>query len=76
MKTELLRQLLALTLASSLGIITALAFRRIIRRVCGASASYSLWLLVPLAMFSVLLPHVHATAATAAITALPASTFP
>ncbi len=76
MKTELVRQLLALTLASSLGIVTALAFRRIIRRVCGASVSYSLWLLVPLAMLAVLLPHVHATAATAALTALPASTFP
>jgi beta-lactamase regulating signal transducer with metallopeptidase domain len=76
MKSELVRQLLSLTLASSLGIITALALRRVVRRLWGASASYSLWVFVPLAMFSVLLPHVHGAASTSAIAALPASTFP
>ncbi|HEY6455999.1 MAG TPA: M56 family metallopeptidase [Steroidobacteraceae bacterium] len=76
MKSELVRQLLSLTLASSLGIITALALRRLMRRMFGARASYSLWLLVPLAMISVLLPHMHAAASSAAIAALPATTFP
>jgi beta-lactamase regulating signal transducer with metallopeptidase domain len=71
MKSELLRHLLFLTLASSLGIITALAFRSVTRRMFGARASYSLWLLVPIAMLSVLLPHVHTTGSTAPISALP-----
>jgi beta-lactamase regulating signal transducer with metallopeptidase domain len=70
MATELLRHLLALTLASSLGIITALALRAITRRMFGASASYSLWLLVPIAMLSVLLPHLQATGSQSPIASL------
>jgi beta-lactamase regulating signal transducer with metallopeptidase domain len=75
MRSELLRYLLALTLASSLGMITALALRPVARRMCGASASYSLWLLVPIAMLSVLSPRVRATSSTAPISALPEATF-
>jgi beta-lactamase regulating signal transducer with metallopeptidase domain len=74
MSSELLRQLLALTLASSVGIITALALRRVVRRAGGARASYSLWLLVPIAMLSVHLPHVRATSSRAVTIALPATT--
>jgi beta-lactamase regulating signal transducer with metallopeptidase domain len=71
MRSELLRHLLSLTLGSSLGIVTALALRGVIRRMFGASVSYALWPLVPIAMLSVLLPHVHFTDSTAPISALP-----
>jgi beta-lactamase regulating signal transducer with metallopeptidase domain len=76
MTSEALRQLLSLTLTSSLGMIPILALRRFVRRVFGAGASYSLWLLVPIAMLSVLLPHLHATGSTAVISALPETTSP
>jgi len=78
MTSEALRQLLSLTLASSLGMIPVLALRRVIRRMFGASASYSLWMTVPIAMLSLLLPHMHmhATGSTAAIRVLPEATAP
>jgi beta-lactamase regulating signal transducer with metallopeptidase domain len=76
MATELLRHLLALTLASSLGIITALALRALTRRLFGASASYSLWLLVPIAMLSVLLPQVPATGSQSPIASLSVTSTP
>ena len=75
MATELLRYLLALAFASSLGLIAALALRAVTRRMFGARASYSLWWLVPVAMLSVLLPHVQATVAAAPSRALPAANF-
>jgi beta-lactamase regulating signal transducer with metallopeptidase domain len=71
MRSELLRHLLTLMLASSLGILTALALRRGIRGMFGASASYALWLLAPIAMLSVVLPHAHFTASSAPINAWP-----
>jgi beta-lactamase regulating signal transducer with metallopeptidase domain len=76
MTSEALRQLLSLTLASSLGIITVLVLRRVGRRMFGAGASYSLWMIVPIAMLSIMLPHWHATGSTAAISALPEATAP
>jgi beta-lactamase regulating signal transducer with metallopeptidase domain len=76
MTSEALRQLLSLTLASSLGMIPVLALRRAVRRMFGAGASYSLWMIVPIAMLSMLLPHWHATGSTAAISALPEATAP
>jgi beta-lactamase regulating signal transducer with metallopeptidase domain len=76
MATELLRHLLALTLASSLGIITALALRALTRRLFGAGASYSLWLLVPIAMLSVLLPQVPATGSQSPIASLSVTSTP
>jgi bla regulator protein blaR1 len=57
MKTELLRVLLALTIASTLSISVTLTIRRVVRLVFGATAAYSTWLLVPAAMLSVLLPN-------------------
>jgi beta-lactamase regulating signal transducer with metallopeptidase domain len=76
MRSELLRFVLGLTLASSLAIITALALRSLTRRMFGASVSYSLWLLVPVAMLCALLPHLRASSTTAPISALPETTFP
>ncbi len=61
MASEPLRYLLSLALASSVGMIAALAFRRPIRRIFGARAAYGLWLLVPIALLAVLLPHAHET---------------
>jgi beta-lactamase regulating signal transducer with metallopeptidase domain len=57
MTNELLRYLLSLTFASSAGIAAALLLRRPARHVFGCGASYSLWLLVPVAMLAELLPH-------------------
>ena len=57
MKTELLRVLLALTIASALSILVTLAIRRVVRLVFGAAAAYSTWLLVPASMLAVLLPN-------------------
>jgi beta-lactamase regulating signal transducer with metallopeptidase domain len=76
MASELLQRLLVLALASSLGMVTALAIRRPMRHLFGAGASYALWLLVPLAMLSVLLPHVHATSSPAPVGTLSITTFP
>jgi beta-lactamase regulating signal transducer with metallopeptidase domain len=76
MTSEALRQLLSLTLASSLGMIPGFALRRVIRHKFGAGAAYSLWLLVPIAMLSVLLPHLHAAGSTAVISALSETTSP
>ena len=56
METDLLRCVVALAIASTLSILIILAIRRVVRRVFGAAASYSTWLLVPAAMLAVLLP--------------------
>jgi bla regulator protein BlaR1 len=56
MRSELLTYLIALTIASTLSILITLAIRRGARRVFGAAAAYSTWLLVPVAMLAVLLP--------------------
>ena len=76
MASELLQQLLLLALASSLGMIMALAMRRVMRRLFGAGASYALWLLVPIAMLSVLLPHAHATSSPVPVGTLSMTTSP
>jgi beta-lactamase regulating signal transducer with metallopeptidase domain len=57
MTSELTRSLLALTLASSVGILAALLLRRAARRMFGAVASYSMWLFVPVAMVAVFVPQ-------------------
>jgi bla regulator protein blaR1 len=57
MTNELVKYLLSLTLASSAGIAAVLLLRRPARHVFGCRASYSLWLLVPVAMLAGLLPH-------------------
>jgi bla regulator protein BlaR1 len=57
MKTELLRHLLTLTMASTLSILVTLAIRRVVRLVFGAAAAYSAWLLVPATMLAALLPN-------------------
>jgi beta-lactamase regulating signal transducer with metallopeptidase domain len=57
MTNEVLKQLLSLTVASSAGIVAALLMRRPARYVFGSGACYSLWLLVPVAMLAVLVPH-------------------
>ena len=56
MKSELITYLVALTIASTLSMLLVLAIRRSVRRVFGAAAAYSTWLLVPAAMLAVLLP--------------------
>jgi beta-lactamase regulating signal transducer with metallopeptidase domain len=56
MKSELLRYLVALTIASTLSILVTLAIRRGVRFVFGAAAAYSTWLFVPAAMLAALLP--------------------
>lgn len=57
MKTELLRVLLGLTIASTLSILVTLTVRRVVRLAFGAAAAYFTWLLVPAAMLAVLLPN-------------------
>jgi bla regulator protein blaR1 len=57
MTTELLRYLVALTIASAFSILVTLAIRRVVRLVFGAAASYSTLLLVPVTMLAVLLPN-------------------
>lgn len=76
MASELLRLVLALTFGSVLGVIAVLALRRPARHFLGAGAAYSLWWLVPVAMPSVLMPHIPATGAMAVLSALPESPFP
>ena len=56
METDLSRCVVALAIASTLSILITLAIRRGVRRVFGAAAAYSTWLLVPAAMLAVLLP--------------------
>ncbi len=57
MMNDLLRYLFALTIASSTAIVITLLIRRPVRRAFGAAASYSAWLLVPVAMVAMLLPN-------------------
>jgi beta-lactamase regulating signal transducer with metallopeptidase domain len=64
MTSELLRELIALTIASTLSILVTLAIRRGVRAVFGAVAAYSAWLLVPAAMLALLLPTPHSSGAT------------
>jgi bla regulator protein blaR1 len=56
MTNEVLKYVLTLTFASSVAILAALLIRRAVRRVFGSSASYWLWLVVPIAMGACLLP--------------------
>jgi bla regulator protein blaR1 len=57
MVSELLRYLTALTLASSVAILVAFVIRIAVRRLFGAAAAYASWLLVPVAVLAVILPH-------------------
>jgi bla regulator protein blaR1 len=57
MVIELLRYLVALTVISSAAIGITLLIRRPVRLAFGAEASYSTWLLVPVAMGAMLLPN-------------------
>jgi beta-lactamase regulating signal transducer with metallopeptidase domain len=60
MMNEVLKHLLTLTIASSIAIVAALLVRRAVRHAFSASASYAVWLLVPIAMVAALLPHAAA----------------
>ena len=61
---DLLRDLLALSIASSGAIAVVLLMRRTVRRAFGAVAAYFMWLLVPVAMIAVLLPDAPAVGST------------
>jgi bla regulator protein BlaR1 len=56
MAIDALRELLALTLVSSLIIALVLLVRRPVRRAFGASVTYRAWLLVPIPLVAMLLP--------------------
>lgn len=60
MMNDLVRHFVALTLASSVGVVAILLLRRPARLLFGPIASYFAWLFVPVAMGAVLLPHVSA----------------
>lgn len=64
MTSELLRSLFALTLASSGAALLTLGLRHPVRRLLGAAACCSMWLLVPSSMLAVLLPQLRASDAT------------
>src|SRR5262245_40888932 len=64
MVTDLLRDLLSLTLASSVAATLVLLIRRPVRRAFGAVAAYFTWLLIPVATIAVLLPDMPAAAST------------
>lgn len=57
MRAELIAFLVEATLAVSLAMLLVLALRRPLRALWGASAAYSLWLCVPVALLAVLLPR-------------------
>lgn len=57
MANELTRYLVALTFASSLAIVAALALRRAVRTIFGPVASYSIWLIVPIGITGVFVPQ-------------------
>lgn len=59
--------LLETALAGALAILAVLALRLPLRRLCGARCAYALWLLVPVAMASVILPAPVAPIAAAAV---------
>ena len=67
MRSELLRHLVALIIASTLSILVTLAIRRGVRHAFGAAAAYSTWLLVPAAMLAVLLPTARNAGSTIGI---------
>jgi beta-lactamase regulating signal transducer with metallopeptidase domain len=62
MTSELLRSLLALTLASSGAVLLALVVRRPIQHLLGAATACAMWLSIPAAMLAVLLPHMRSAA--------------
>lgn len=57
MTNEVLMYLIRLTIASSIAMLVALLVRRAVRHAFGASTSYRVWLLVPIAMAAALLPN-------------------
>jgi beta-lactamase regulating signal transducer with metallopeptidase domain len=63
--SDLIRQLLVLTAASSLAIIVVLLLRRLVQRAFGAVAAYLTWLMVPVTMIAVMLPDLPAAAGAA-----------
>ncbi len=56
MTHEILIGLWRATLTASVAICAVLALRLVVRRVLGAQAAYTLWLLVPVAVLAMLLP--------------------
>jgi bla regulator protein BlaR1 len=56
MMLELLRNLVALTLVSSVSVVIVLSLRQMIRRAFGASVGYSAWLLVPISILALFMP--------------------
>jgi beta-lactamase regulating signal transducer with metallopeptidase domain len=57
MASELLKYLTTLTLASSVAIVAAFMIRIVVRSLFGVAAAYATWLLVPVALVAVILPH-------------------
>lgn len=57
MAAELIAALVEATLAGTAAMLLVLALRRPVRAVLGASAAYTLWLCVPMALLAVLLPR-------------------
>jgi bla regulator protein BlaR1 len=68
MANELLRYLVLATFASSVAIAAVMTIRLALRRIFGALATYSAWLLVPVALVAICLPHAQHAGATLAIT--------
>jgi beta-lactamase regulating signal transducer with metallopeptidase domain len=56
MMSDLLRNLLALTLVSSVSILIVLSTRQLVRRAFGAAVAYRAWLLVPVSMLALFIP--------------------
>jgi beta-lactamase regulating signal transducer with metallopeptidase domain len=59
MANDIVRSLFALTVVSSVAIIAALILRLGLRPLFGVTAGYSAWLLVPVGLAAVFLPHFH-----------------
>src|SRR5690349_18195808 len=68
MASELLRYLSALTLASSIAIVCVLTIRRALRGLVGAAAAYSTWLLIPISLLAVWVPHTSQPGSALALT--------
>jgi beta-lactamase regulating signal transducer with metallopeptidase domain len=68
MANDLLRYLVVSTFASSLAIVAVMTIRLALRRIFGALAAYSAWLLLPIALVAICLPHVQYAGAALSIT--------
>jgi len=74
MTNELWKCLISLTTASSIAVAAVLLTRLGVRRAFGTSASYWVWLFVPMAMLAAILPNVatedRVVSSIASVTAL------